>query len=87
VQQHCRALHLPWLHVGLFADEGEVIWDERYRAPQDVAGDVCDCPLARNLVLIAIAVASEVVVRFALTGTRQDFSVTLGDFAIKTLES
>src|SRR6516164_6538218 len=80
VQENCRALQLPCLHVGLHADYGEVIWDERYRVPQDVAGDVCDYPLARNLVLLAIAVASEVVVRFAITGARQDFSVTLGDF-------
>src|SRR5262245_25099115 len=31
VQEHCRAQQLPCLHVGLFADYGEVIWDERYR--------------------------------------------------------
>jgi hypothetical protein len=63
-----------------------VIGDERYRVPQDVAGDVCDYPLARNLVLLVVAVASEVIIRFALTGIRQDFSVTLGDFAIRPLE-
>src|SRR5271169_1902364 len=27
VQEHCRALQLPCLHVGLYADYGEVIWD------------------------------------------------------------
>ena len=54
---------------------------------KDVAGDVCDYPLARNLVLLVVAVASEVLVRFALTGARQDWSVTLGDFAIRPWES
>ena len=82
VQEHCRSLELPCLHVGLNADYGEVIWDERYRVPRDVAGDVCEYPLARNLVLLVVAVASEVIVRFAPTGARQDYSVTLGDFAI-----
>src|SRR5215831_19391397 len=86
VQEQCRALQLPCLHVGLYADYGEVIWDERYRVPQDVAGDVCDYPLARNLVLLVVAVASEVVVRFALVGVREDFSVTLRDFAVRPLE-
>jgi molybdopterin/thiamine biosynthesis adenylyltransferase len=86
VQEHCRALQLPCLHAGLYADYGEVIWDERYRVPQDVAGDVCDYPLARNLVILVIAVVSEVVVRFALAGVRQDCSVTLRDFAIRPLE-
>lgn len=50
VQEQCRALGLPCLHVGLYADYGEVIWDERYRVPNDVPGDVCDYPLARNLI-------------------------------------
>ncbi|HEX4588384.1 MAG TPA: ThiF family adenylyltransferase [Gemmataceae bacterium] len=86
VQEHCRALGLSCLHVGLYADYGEVIWDEHYRVPGDVAGDVCDYPLARNLVVLVVAVASEAVVRFALTGIRQDWSVTLGDFAIRPIE-
>ena len=87
VQEHCRALQLPCLHVGLYADYGEVIWDERYRVPRDVGGDVCDYPLARNLVLLVVAVSSEVLIRHALTGVRQDFSVTLRDFSVKPLES
>ena len=33
VQEHCRTLGLPCLHVGLYSDYGEVIWDERYRVP------------------------------------------------------
>jgi len=86
VQEQCRALQLPCLHIGLYADYGEAIWDERYRVPQDVAGDVCDYPLARNLILLVVAVASESVVRFSLDGSRNDFSVTLRDFAIRPLE-
>lgn len=87
VQEQCRAIQLPCLHVGLHADYGEVIWDERYRVPHDVAGDVCDYPLARNLVLIVVAVASELIVRFALEGVQHDFAVTLRDFAISAVES
>lgn len=86
VQEHCRALQLPCLHVGLYADYGEVIWDERYRVPKDVAGDVCDYPLARNLILLVVAVASELLFRFVLSGLRQDVSITLRDFAIRSLE-
>jgi molybdopterin/thiamine biosynthesis adenylyltransferase len=87
VQEQCRALQLSCLHVGLYADYGEVIWDEHYRVPGDVGGDVCDYPLARNLVLLVIAVASEAVVRFALKGVRHDLTVTLRDFAIRAVES
>src|SRR5579884_1556015 len=86
VQEQCRALQLPCLHVGLYADYGEVIWDEQYRVPNDVGGDVCDYPLARNLILLVVAVASDVVVRFVLSDVRQNWSVTLRDFAIRPWE-
>jgi molybdopterin/thiamine biosynthesis adenylyltransferase len=85
VQEYCRAVRVPCLHVGLFADYAEVIWDEHYRAPEDVAGDVCDYPLARNLVLLAVA--SETLLRFVLEGTQQNWSATLRDFAVGPLES
>jgi hypothetical protein len=87
VQDSCRAEVLPCLHVGLNADYAEAIWDENYRVPRDVAGDLCDYPMARNLVLLAVAVASESLVRYVLDGSRTGWSVTLGDFAIRPLET
>ena len=83
VQETVRAAGPACLHVGLHADYAEAIWDEQYRVPNDVAGDVCDYPLARNLVLLAVAVASDVVVRFAADGRRESWSATLGDFAVR----
>jgi hypothetical protein len=86
VQRHCRSANLACLHVGLAADYCEVIWDEQYRVPQDVAGDVCDYPLARNVVLLAVSIASETIVRFVLDGRRENRAATLGDFAVRELE-
>jgi hypothetical protein len=86
VQQHCRESKLHCLHVGLYADYCEAIWDDRYRVPNDVAGDVCEYPLARNLVLLAVALASELLVRFVLNGMKHDYSATLADFAFIELE-
>jgi molybdopterin/thiamine biosynthesis adenylyltransferase len=85
VQEACRASGAACLHVGLFADYGEAVWDEHYRVPEDVAGDVCDYPLARNLVLLTVAVAAETLLRHALEGRRESWSVTLRDFAIHPL--
>jgi molybdopterin/thiamine biosynthesis adenylyltransferase len=87
VQDACRAAGVPCLHVGLFEDYCEVIWDEHYRVPGDpaaaAAADVCNYPLARNLVMLAVAIASEVVVGFALDGRRDQWSATLKDFAVR----
>jgi molybdopterin-synthase adenylyltransferase len=87
VQEQCRAEAIPCLHIGLFADYAEAIWDESYRVPNDVTGDVCDHPLARNLVLLAVAVASELVIRYILDGLKTDWSITLRDFAVRPLEA
>jgi molybdopterin/thiamine biosynthesis adenylyltransferase len=86
VQSHCRTAKLPCLHAGLFADYGEVIWDERYRVPSDAGQDVCDYPLARNLVLLTVSVAAETLLRYVATGEQHDWSITLRDFAIRQME-
>lgn len=85
VTEYCRAHGIPCLHVGLSADYAEVLWNEGYRVPRDVVdpdADVCDYPLARNLVQFAVALASEALVRFALEGEQQNYSFTLRDLRV-----
>jgi len=86
VQQHCRSANLACLHVGLYADYCEIIWDQHYRVPHDVEGDVCEYPLARNLILLAIAIASETILKYVLQGEQENRSATLRDFAVRELE-
>ncbi len=86
VQEQCRRQATPCLHVGLAADYCEIIWDERYRVPADTAADICDYPLARNLVLLATAITSETVMEFALSGIRKDWSATLRDLALRSMD-
>ena len=86
VQLQCRKAELTCLHVGLFKGYGEVVWDELYRVPADVEGDVCDYPLARNLVTLVASVAAETVMRYALGEHTEGHSITLGDFAVRNLE-
>jgi molybdopterin/thiamine biosynthesis adenylyltransferase len=86
VQTACTEGGTTCLHVGLFADYGEVIWNEQYRVPGDAAGDVCDYPLARNLVILTVAIATETLLRDLLEGVRENWSITLRDFAVRRLE-
>jgi molybdopterin/thiamine biosynthesis adenylyltransferase len=86
VQSHCRAAGIECLHVGLFADYGEIVWDSDYRVPSDSEQDTCDYPLARNLVQMTVAVAAETLLRFLITGERTNRSLTLRDFAVWELE-
>jgi molybdopterin-synthase adenylyltransferase len=87
VSEYCRQEGLPCLHVGLSADYAEVIWNESYKAPPDRGLDLCDYPLARNLILMAVAVASESLVRYITRGRKESYTVTLGDFAVRELSN
>jgi molybdopterin/thiamine biosynthesis adenylyltransferase len=85
VTEHCRQAGTPCLHVGLSADYAEVLWNETYRVPHDrdaEGEDVCDYPMARNLISFAVALACEAIVRYVVTGERENYSFTLGDLTI-----
>ncbi|MGD1809463.1 ThiF family adenylyltransferase [Dapis sp. BLCC M126] len=85
VKNYCANSNIYCLHVGLASDYSEIIWNENYRVPSPANDDVCDYPLARNLVMLTVAVACETVINFAATKQQLNFTVTLGDFAVKPL--
>jgi molybdopterin/thiamine biosynthesis adenylyltransferase len=88
IQDEVRVRNIPCLHVGLYEDYGEVIWDENYKVPKDQAeGDVCDYPLARNIAMLACVVATEEILSFCLQDKPRygNWSITLKDLAIRPL--
>ncbi len=85
VKDYADRTGTPCLHAGLSADYAEVIWNEVYRVPSDVNDDVCDYPLARNLVMLTVAVACEAIISFVATGEQRHFTITLKDLSIKPL--
>ncbi|MEO0684259.1 MAG: ThiF family adenylyltransferase [Cyanobacteria bacterium J06649_11] len=87
VKDFCINEQIPCLHVGLAEYYAEIIWNPSYRVPSPVNDDVCDYPLARNLVTLAVATACEVAINFVATGEQQSFTITLNDFAIKPFEA
>jgi molybdopterin-synthase adenylyltransferase len=83
VTEHCRNNSIMCLHVGLYQDTAEITWNSVYRVPQPVKGlDVCEYPLARNIILMAITVATECVIRYLDTGVQESYTITLGDFKV-----
>jgi molybdopterin-synthase adenylyltransferase len=84
VKDHCEKAALPCVHAGLAGGYAEVIWNERYRVPSAAQDDVCDYPLARTLVLLTVAVTCEVLVSFATGSGCPSYTITLGDFAIRS---
>jgi molybdopterin/thiamine biosynthesis adenylyltransferase len=82
VTNFCRANNIACLHAGVNNEYGEVVWNENYRVPGDAGVDACNYPLARNLILMVVSVACESIVRFAATGVKENYSMTLGDMSI-----
>ena len=83
ITEHCRKAAINCLHVGLSADYAEILWNENYIPPLDMTTeDVCDYPMARNLIQFAVALASEAIVRFIIAGRKEDYSFTLNDLRV-----
>ena len=82
VTQYCKTQSLPCLHIGVNEQYGEIRWNENYIVPSDQEVDVCDYPLARTLIQMVATVATEVMVRFAVSQERQNYCITHGDMQI-----
>jgi hypothetical protein len=56
--------------------------------PRRAAGqaDICEYPLARNLVLLATTIASEIVLQWLADATRRSLSATLRDWVVQPVE-
>ncbi len=81
----CKESGTPCLHAGLAQDYAEIIWNEEYRVPSATNDDVCDYPLARNLVMLTVALTCETIIRFVENGRRESRTLTLGDFAVQEI--
>lgn len=84
VTNHCKENNIECLHVGLFQNYTEIVWNESYNPPQNVEGalDVCEYPLARNVILVAVALATESLIRYLDDGTKESIVFTLRDMKV-----
>lgn len=83
VKAYCERVNLACLHAGLGGDYAEVIWNDVYRVPSDANDDVCDYPLARNLVMLTVAIACESIITFVATEKQLSYTVTLKDLTVQ----
>ena len=73
------------VHSGMSGDGyGEVVWDEKYVIPSKKSQgvDVCEYPLARNLVIFVSTLCTEAIIDWILTGKKYNYRFTLTDKSI-----
>ncbi|MGB1204890.1 MAG: ThiF family adenylyltransferase [Chitinophagales bacterium] len=83
VTQWAKSKNTACLHIGLASDYAEIIWNKQYRVPSATNDDICDYPLARNLVMLTVATACEVIVGFVSKTEQKSYTITLADLNIK----
>ncbi len=84
VSAYARSTETACLHAGLADGYSEVMWDEVYRIPGPAQDDICDYPLARNLVTMTVAVACETLIAAVLSGERKNWTATLSDLTVRS---
>ena len=86
VTDYCLKQKKICLHVGMYQYYAEIVWNQFYRVPNPVKGmDVCEYPLARNTVMMAITIATEAIIRYLDKGIFENYAMTLGDFKIERM--
>jgi len=86
VTTFCTENKIQCLHIGMRQDYAEVIWNENYIVPKKHGKDICEYPLARNIILLAVAVGTETILRYVDTGVKENYAITLKDCNISKLE-
>jgi len=78
-------LNIPCVHAGM-SDDGfaEIKWNKYYKIPliETKQNDICDYPLAANLVHMTVAVLSEVIVQFVVNDEYVNKEITLKDISV-----
>ena len=88
VYEYCKKSGADCLHGGMFDSYGEVVWNKEYMVPSDAAPgavDVCDYPLARNLVMFVVTMLAEEATDFctAKAPRKLRWSITLKDLSVR----
>lgn len=90
IQNVCRDLNISdkLLHCGL-SDQGysEIRWDSFYRIPEldNDQEDVCEYPMACNLIYVTVSILSEIICNFIDNDEKRNASFTLADMKIDIL--
>ena len=86
VYGHCKKNNIKCLHIGMHSDYAEIIWNEYYTVPQtNTAIDVCEYPLARNIILLAVAVGTETLIKYINENKKYNYAITLRDMKTSKL--
>lgn len=85
VRDFCHKNNIPCVHAGVLTNFGEVVWNENYQLDEkQVDGlDPCDYPLARNIVLGVVVLASEIIIDYIVNNNQRNAIITLKNLSVR----
>jgi len=82
VYDHCKSRGIDCLHIGLAKDCAEVTWNENYIVPKQSGEDICEYPMARNIIMLSVIVGIESIIHFLEAGKKDNYLISLKDLNI-----
>jgi molybdopterin/thiamine biosynthesis adenylyltransferase len=86
VTEYCQSNGVACLHAGLdgSGSYGQVMWNEVYKVPVDTGEKpACENAMARNLILLTVAVATEEIINLVNQKNKRNLHITLKDLSIR----
>ena len=85
VRDYCAKNHIPCVHTGVLINFGEVQWNDNYKLNDEQSDglDPCDYPLARNIVISVVILASEIIIDYFVNKKQRNAIVTLDKLNVR----
>jgi molybdopterin/thiamine biosynthesis adenylyltransferase len=85
VRDYCKKNNIPCVHAGVLIDFAEVMWNDNYQLSDEQANavDACDYPLARNIVVMVVVLASEIIIDHFVNNKQRNAVVTLKNLNVR----
>lgn len=85
VRDFCKKNNIPCVHAGVLINFGEVMWNEKYQldSEQNNELDACDYPLARNIVMGVVVLASEIIIDYFVHNKQRNAIISLTNLSVR----
>lgn len=85
IKDFCNKNNIACVHTGVLIDFGEVVWNESYKITSEQSNDLdpCDYPLARNIVMGVVILASEIIINYFVDNNKRNAIIMLKNMSVR----
>jgi len=87
IYDYCKKNNIECLHIGLSMDCAEITWNENYVIPKRSGEDICEYPMARNIIMFSVIVGTESIIGYLRDDIKNDYMVSLNDMKVSCIKN